>query len=106
MLGEGCELRELIGALVKGLQLKEDAAVRLLEGFKAASPSCYGSSFPWSFRVPLEEDHCDTRYGNACLCAELLVQSNVQPLRSLQNPPSHLVHGFHGLVCPQACVLL
>ena len=41
MLGKGCELQELLGALTERLQLKEDADVRLLEGFKAASPSCH-----------------------------------------------------------------
>ena len=80
MLSEGHEFREFIGALAEHLQLKEDAAVRLLEGLKAASPSLYRCPFPWSFRVPLEEDHCDTSNGNMRLHAEFLIQSGIQLL--------------------------
>ena len=105
MLGEDCELQKLIGALMERLQLKEDTAVRLLKGLKAASPGCYRHPLSLSFQVPLEEDHRDANDGNARLHAELLIQSGVKPLRGLQNPPGHLVHGFCGLVSPQAHVL-
>ena len=105
MLGKGCELQKLVGALAECLQLKENVAVRLLEGFKTVSPSCYQRPFPWSFRVPLEEDHRNICYGNVRLHAELLVWSHVQPLWSLQNLPGHLAHRFHALMHPRACIL-
>ena len=105
MLGEGCEFQKLVDALTKRLQLKEDAAVQLFEGLKAASPSCYRCPFPRSFWVLLEEDHRNTCYGNACLHVEFFVQRSLQLLRSLKNLPSHLMHGFCSLLRPRARIL-